>query len=138
MGFDIYGKAPRSKAGRYFAANWGGWRELTKVCFRVAPGPCSQVEEKFWFSNDGFGLDDAGAIALADALDHAIETDALLKHEDELSGHETEDDLRLRNCLLKDGRTLGEALQIPEGPWLIESLRELAAFLRNSGGFAIW
>ena len=22
MGFDIYGKAPRSEAGRYFAANW--------------------------------------------------------------------------------------------------------------------
>ena len=53
MGFDIYGKAPRSEAGRYFAANWGGWSELARVCFRVAPGPCSQIEEKYWFSNDG-------------------------------------------------------------------------------------
>jgi hypothetical protein len=138
MGVDIYGRAPRSEAGRYFAANWTAWRDLAGVCFRVAPGPCSQIDEKFWFSNDGRGLDDAGAIALADALDRAIETDRLLKHEDELSGHETADDLHVRNYLLDDGRTLGDALQIPEGPWLINSLRDLTAFLRNSGGFAIW
>ena len=87
MGVDLHGEAPRSKAGRYFAANWGGWRELTKVCFRVAPGPCSQVEEKFWFSNDGFGLDDAGAVA--DALDQAVNTDAV-SYEDALSGHACE------------------------------------------------
>ena len=86
MGVDLHGKSPRSEIGRYFGANWTAWRELAGVCFRVAPGPCSQIEEKYWFSNDGFGLDDAGAIALADALDHAIETDALLKHEDELFG----------------------------------------------------
>ena len=68
MGVDIYGKAPRSEAGRYFAANWTAWRDLAGVCFGVAPSPCSQIDEKFWFSNGGRGLDDAGAIALADAL----------------------------------------------------------------------
>ena len=85
MGFDIYGKAPRGGASRYFGANWGAWRDLAGVCFRVAPGPCSQIDEKFWFSNDGRGLDDAGAIALADALDHAVNTDAL-RCEDALFG----------------------------------------------------
>ena len=72
MGFVIYGRAPRSKAGRNFAANRGAWDDLARVCLRVAPEPCSQIDEQCWFCNDGFGLDDAGAIALADALDQAI------------------------------------------------------------------
>ena len=71
MGVDIFGRAPRSKAGRYFAANWGAWGDFAQVCLRVAPEPCSQIDEKYWFCNDGFGLDDAGAVALADALDQA-------------------------------------------------------------------
>ena len=32
MGFDIYGNAPRSEAGRYFAANWTAWRDLAGLC----------------------------------------------------------------------------------------------------------
>jgi len=61
------------------------------VCLRVAPKPCSQIDEKFWFCNDGFGLDDAGAVALADALDQAINTDAL-RYEDALSGQQAAED----------------------------------------------
>ena len=88
MGVDIYGKAPRSEAGRYFAANWAAWHDLAKTCWRVAPDICSQVDERDWHCNYGRGLDDAGAIALADALDQAVNTDAL-RYEDALSGQPT-------------------------------------------------
>ena len=63
MGFDIYGKAPRSEAGRYFGANWCAWHQIARLCLRVAPDICSQFDEKYWFSNGGYGRDNAGAIA---------------------------------------------------------------------------
>ena len=141
MGVDIYGGAPRSEAGRYFAANLGAWEDLAQVCLRVAPGPCSQIDEKYWFCNDGFGLDDAGAIALADAVDQAINTDAL-RYEDALSGLQAAEDRDVMLGLrLPDGRQLAFVAPdiIPDGkPWLIRRLRDLVAFLRDSGGFAIW
>ena len=141
MGVDIYGRAPRSEAGRYFAANLGAWEDLAQVCLRVAPGPCSQIDEKYWLCNDGFGLDDAGAIALADAVDQAINTDAL-RYEDALSGLQAAEDRDVMLGLrLPDGRQLAFVAPdiIPDGKsWLIRRLRDLVAFLRDSGGFAIW
>jgi hypothetical protein len=140
MGVDIHGRAPRSKAGRYFGANWGAWREIAGLCLRVAPDICSQIDEKHWFSNDGYGLDDAGAIALADALDQAVNTDAV-RYEDALSGQQTAEDRALLRVRLPDGRPLASVFpdMIPDGkPWLITRLRDLVAFLRDSGGFAIW
>ena len=141
MGVDIHGRAPRSKAGEYFAANWGAWGDLARVCLRVAPEVCSQIDEQSWFTNDGFGLDDAGAIALADALDHAIKTDAL-RYEDALSGqHDAENRSVMLGARLPDGRHLAFVAPgiIPSGnPWLINRLRDLVPFLRNSGGFEIW
>jgi hypothetical protein len=137
MDFDIYGKAPRSNAGRYFRANWVEWHQIARLCLRVAPDICSQFDEKYWFSNDGLGLDDAGPIALADALDLAIETDALLKYEDELSGHETEEDLRVRNFFsmmaarlakrFKSLKDLGSSIACANSP----PFRGTAAVLRS-------
>jgi hypothetical protein len=94
------------------------------------------VPQKYWFCNNGYGLDDSGAVALADALDRAINTDAL-KYEHALSGQQTAEDRAFQN-LLVNGRRLGDVFPIPEGPWLINRLRDLVAFLRDSGGFAIW
>ena len=88
MGFNVYGKAPRSEAGRYFGQQWDGWHRLARLCLRVAPDICSQFDTKYWFSNAGYGLDDAGAVALADALEKQIDSDAL-KYEDALSGQES-------------------------------------------------
>ena len=31
MGVDIHGKAPRSEAGRYFAANWTAWHQIARL-----------------------------------------------------------------------------------------------------------
>jgi hypothetical protein len=141
MGYDVYGKAPRSDAGRYFGQQSDGWHQLARLCLRVAPEVCSQFDTKFWFSNDGYGLDDAGAVALADALQKHIDSDAL-KYEDALTGQESAAERKvLRQVKLRDGRLLTSVMPelIPDGkPWLIGRVREFIVFLRDCGGFAIW
>ena len=134
-GFRYLWHGTAKQSGRYFAANWGAWRDLAGVCFRIAPGPCSQIEEKYWFSNDGFGLDDAGAIALADALDQAINTDAL-RYEDALSGQQDAEDRDFRlDMRLPDGRRLAGVApdMFPDGkPWLITRLRDWSPFCETA------
>jgi hypothetical protein len=91
--------------------------------------------------NDGHGLDDAGAVALADVLDNAIHSDPLL-YEDALSGQQSAVNREVyRRLKLRDGRLYASVMPelVPDGqPWLIKSLREFANFLRDSGGFEIW
>jgi hypothetical protein len=141
MGFDVYGKAPRSDAGRYFGQNWDGWVRLARLCLRVAPDICSQFDSKYWFSNYGYGLDDAGAIALADTLQKQMDSD-VLKHDDALSGQESAVDRKVFRCLkLPDGLLLAFVMPeiVPDGkPWLIEMVRRFIGFLRDCGGFEIW
>jgi hypothetical protein len=141
MGVDVHGKAPRSTAGKYFSTNWAGWSSLVEMSFRVAPGICMQLDRKYWFINDGYGLDDAGARALADALERAIDSD-FVRYANALSGQESAAERkRLLGMTTVNGRSLADVSPhlIPDGkPWFIDSLRAFAAFLRDSGGFAIW
>jgi hypothetical protein len=141
MGFDVYGKAPRTDAGRYFSQQWDDWHELVRLCLQVAPGICSQFDTGCWGTNDGYGLDDAGAVALADALEKRIDSDHF-KYADALSGQESAADREvLRRVKLPDRRQLAFVMPeiIPDGkPWLIGAVREFIAFLRACGGFEIW
>ena len=138
MGVDIFGKNPRSKAGESFEANWTAWRELGGVCLRVAPGICSRIAAPdgpkagdVWFSNDGFGLNDADAIALADALDHAITTD-FIKYKAAVSEQEEQ----RHHAAMVEGHgadmvarldAAADALEpaSSDEPWLIRRLRDL-------------
>lgn len=70
MGMDVYGKQPTSKTGEYFRRNAWGWRPLATLCTTLCPKETAAC--KYWQSNDGDGLDNAGAIALAEALQDKI------------------------------------------------------------------
>jgi hypothetical protein len=85
VSFDIVGKAPRNEAGECFRINNRGWYELTDLCFFAAPAICSQIDAVHWSVNDGYGLDDPGALALADALEASLDS-SVAKHRDALSG----------------------------------------------------
>jgi hypothetical protein len=65
MGMDVYGKNPTSEKGSYFRNNVWWWRPLWNYCVEVAPELCGDVSGH---TNDGEGLDEAGAIALSEIL----------------------------------------------------------------------
>jgi hypothetical protein len=67
MGMEILGKR-----GGYFGMQAGGWYDLASYFNLIAPDICASC--KYWYSNDYDGLDVAGAVALADALQ--VEIDA--------------------------------------------------------------
>ena len=63
MGMDIYGDAPTAPEGEYFRRNVSGWIPFAELVTTLCPdeaAPC-----RHWGSNDGDGLDAAGAAALA-------------------------------------------------------------------------
>lgn len=70
MGMDVFGQKPRSKKGEYFRNNVWWWRPLAELCLELAPEICGACQ--YWQSNEGDGLDDAGAKALATVLEEAI------------------------------------------------------------------
>jgi hypothetical protein len=70
MGMDVLG-APTSEAGRYFGVSVWWWQPLAAYCKEVAPEICAPCT--YWHSNDGDGLDAAGAIALAEALKKEVD-----------------------------------------------------------------
>lgn len=70
MGMDVYGKAPTTEEGKYFRRNAWGWRPLATLACTLCPKETAACS--YWQSNDGDGLDAAGAIGLADALQDKI------------------------------------------------------------------
>ena len=71
MGMDVYGRKPTSLRGRLFSTRYWAWHPLADYCQKVAPEITSAC--RYWHSNDGDGLDAAGALALAEALQREIE-----------------------------------------------------------------
>ena len=71
MGMDVIGKNPVSEAGEYFRNNVWWWKPLWSYCGVVAPELCDGIEGNF---NVGDGLDEEGAIALAEALQSEIDS----------------------------------------------------------------
>jgi hypothetical protein len=70
MGMAVVGRKPSAEAGKYFRNNVWWWRPLADYCCQIAPSVTSGCE--YWQSNDGDGLNAAGATALADALEREI------------------------------------------------------------------
>jgi hypothetical protein len=72
MGMDVVGKAPCNETGEYFRNNIWWWHPLADYCQMIAPEITSSCSD--WHTNDGDGLDDACARALADALQSEIDS----------------------------------------------------------------
>jgi len=63
MGFDLYGKNPKSEKGKYFRNNVWWWHPLWEYCLDNYSSICSKV--KYGHSNDGDGLDEDDSFQLA-------------------------------------------------------------------------
>ena len=114
MGMDVIGMNPTSREGEYFCRNIWGWRPLAEIVTTVAPESVGDDREK-WFYNDGYGLNAAQSLQLAERLETAL-TDGSID--------DCLDKLRARH---------------PEDYRLVRfSITDFIAFLRASGGFQIW
>jgi hypothetical protein len=78
MGMDVYGRNPAAKQGEYFRNSVWSWRPLADLCNALAPQVCADC--KHWQSNDGDGLDDAGAQALAEVLERRLADGTIAKY----------------------------------------------------------
>lgn len=159
MGMDVFGKSARSEQGKYFRNNVWWWRPLADYCNEVAPqitGAC-----KYWQSNDGDGLDDTGAIALANALQEEVNSNRALRRERLYkSQQEQTPNEPCRTCAgtgirppvpqigAGDPKTGGFECNGCNGtghrrpsstdyPFSVENVIEFIAFLRDCGGFEI-
>jgi hypothetical protein len=66
MGMDVCGRHPRTEDGKIFDLNWASWEPLVTYMEHVAPEIVHRCT--YWRSNDGDGLNEEDAIALADVL----------------------------------------------------------------------
>lgn len=71
MGMDVIGTRPSGEAGRYFRNNVWWWGPLWSYCNDVAPSICGACDGRF---NDGDGLPEARALALADMIEVELES----------------------------------------------------------------
>ena len=67
MGMDVFGKAPATEDGEYFRRSVWGWRPLADFVCSLYPELTEACT--YWQSNDGDGLDAAGSLALAEAIE---------------------------------------------------------------------
>lgn len=164
MGMDVYGKNATAEVGEYFRNNVWWWRPLAD--FLTATYPDLTAGCTYWQSNDGDGLDAAGALALADALDRDLANGRVTAYADQYAAEiaalpDSACDLCDGTGLRTDeiGRTHGmDKPRDPDTgkggcngcqgtgrrenwgksyPFEVENVREFAAFLRHSGGFEI-
>lgn len=151
MGFDVYGKAPKSDLGRCFTTSVWAWRPLWIYCLTVAPEIAGKVKRAQ--SNDGDGLDAGDALALGEVLAASVQSGlaegcagnfraTVIGLPDEVcfycdgSGIRTDTESK-RECNVCKGtgkvRPAGASYRFNVGP-----VEEFAAFCCASGGFEIW
>ena len=160
MGMDITGRKPTGERGQYFRNNVWWWHPLADYCITVAPDICAAC--KHWHTNDGDGLDAAGAVALAEALENEISAKRTENFERwhtsarEMAPNEpcnicagtgvrTPDPHRdagdLKEGGIKCNKCQGSGYVRPWAshyPFSTENVAGFIAFLRESGGFSIW
>ena len=133
MGMDVYGKAPRSEAGKYFRASIWSWRPIADLCLAVAPKICEPC--KHWHTNDHDGLDDEGAQRLGKVLQRLIDSGKLAVM------------IAVRQAALDsmpdEERPGPDGMLVKQRPfetWYpmdLEHVQKFATFLKECGGFEI-
>jgi hypothetical protein len=109
MGFDLYGRHPRTRTGRYFRVHAFWWGPLWAFTCTLAADVLSKEATFNGFLNEGQYITAAQAREIAARLDGALRDGSVARHARKLRG-----------------RRFDEAL-----------VRTFKNFCRSSGGFAI-
>ena len=110
MGFDVYGRRPRTRTGRYLRVHMFWWGPLWEYVCTVAAGVLSEDQESNGFFNGGQYVKAEQAREIARRLDRALRDGEVGRH--------------VKRCR---GRRFEEQL-----------VRDFKTFCRNCGGFYIW
>lgn len=81
MGMDVIGVKPTTKEGEYFRNNLWWWRPLWNYCAEVADDIISEELLEHGHYNDGAGLDEDGAKALAMRLIEELDSGRTAQYE---------------------------------------------------------
>jgi hypothetical protein len=134
MGFDLYGVRPTSVEGEYFRNSIWRWHPLWTYCESVAP---DLLKENRGHSNEGWGLDAAGAMELARVLREEVRSGRTAIYEREHDPAEMDQYGPMGEML--------ESLVAPYGGFARPSVTfttgnivRFIEFLEHCGGFAIW
>lgn len=155
MGMDVYGRAPSSAIGTYFRNNVWWWHPLWNYCERIGDGIIDP--DNLGHANDGWGLESSPTQALVQRLEQALtsgETERYaVAYRRRLAALPLEP---CRICAATGTRAAPPAIgpgphpcnacnghgQVPHFethfPFAIDNVREFVAFLKDSGGFAIY
>lgn len=155
MGMDVYGKAPKSEAGKYFRNNCWWWRPLWNYCCDVAVDIIDGEVARGGQFNDGAGLDALRSQKLAARLTKLIRKGDVKKYEKAYAA--TIASVPDETCDLCGGtgkrhgspregtwtcnKCEGKGAVRPSETWYPfseKNVREFAAFLRDCGGFEIY
>ncbi len=154
MGMDVFGNTPRSDKGTYFRNNVWWWHPLWQYCETVAADIIPTANLGHW--NNGWGLDDDGATALAGRLELALQSGDTHRYAEQYhqrlcalpyqpcpvcgaTGHRAEPPAIGPGPLLCNAcEGKGEVPDFDTHyPFDEDNVREFAEFLRLCGGFRI-
>jgi hypothetical protein len=133
MGMDVYGRNPAGPEGAYFRASISQWPVLVKIITTLCPQETTGC--KHWHTNDGDGLNSAQALALGNAIERKLQSGQVAAA------------LRDPAITCQPEPPIIAALEQLFGAQLVllcdedvdeNYLAKFAAFVRASGGFAIW
>lgn len=117
MGMDVRGVKPTDKVGLYYGRSIWTWKPLWTYCLEVAPKIAGKVATGHF--NDGDGLNDADAKALAAVLRKALDSGAAAK-------------------AAEASRTRPRLGAFDAYKFAVEDVWQFAVFLEHCGGFEIW
>jgi hypothetical protein len=154
MGMDVFGQSPVSEQGYHFRNTVWEWHPLWQYCEQIAPDLIPT--DNLGHSNDGWGLDEQDALALADCLSKALASGETQRYEEdrrtylealphetcgicEGTGRRSEPPNRGPGLLHCNGCNGTGKVANPETHYSfsVENVREFAAFLQDCGGFRI-
>lgn len=135
MGMDVCGRNPTAPQGEYFRASIWRWPLLVNVITTLCPEETSAC--RHWATNEGDGLTDQQALALAEALERKIQTGevALTLCDATIGGNAK---LPVVAAVEAWSRSQGFEVLHHEAGIDENFVAEFAGFVRASGGFSIW
>lgn len=136
MGMDVYGRKPKSEAGKYFRANIWSWRPIHRLVAELCGDLLDEETLVGMGYNQGSGPRSANVCRqMADRFDEWLEHNtegAVIEH----ASMRVDADGRF----VSDKELAANPSLETRSPYAVEDedLKEWVAFLRACGGFEVW